>query len=209
MADPSRDGKDDLRSLRQHIQLDQALNDRRILALVSPYQKTEIPLTPLISEATHMRVYGLEVDINGTRLALQLDTGASGILIPHRAADRAGVEKLAEATFGGFGDNLKSPGGYHGIGERLRIGSVEFQDALINVTDQETVGTADGLIGTDVFSQFLITLDFSGQEAAARYTGGLSSFGRRASRPRHLARHAEFCAGVSLRPYAASSDPRE
>jgi hypothetical protein len=93
-----------------------------------------------------------------------LDTGASGILIPHRAADRARVEKLAEATFGGFGDNLKSPGGYHGIGERLRIGSVEYQDALINVTDQETVGTADGLIGTDVFSQFLITLDFASKK---------------------------------------------
>lgn len=163
MADPSRNG-DDLEALRRHIQLDKALNDRRILALVSPYQKTEIPLRPLISEATHMRVYGLEVDINGTRLALQLDTGASGILIPHRAADRARVEKLAEATFGGFGDNLKSPGGYHGIGERLRIGSVEYQDALINVTDQETVGTADGLIGTDVFSQFLITLDFASKK---------------------------------------------
>jgi predicted aspartyl protease len=163
MADPRRNA-DDLEALRRHIQLDRALNDRRILVLVSPYQKTEIPLAPLISEATHMRVYGLEVNINGTTLALQLDTGASGILIPHRAADRARVEKLADANFGGFGDNLKSQAGYQGIAERVRIGSVEFHDALIRVSSQETVGSADGLIGTDVFSQYLITLDFGAKK---------------------------------------------
>jgi hypothetical protein len=97
-------------------------------------------------------------------LALQLDTGASGILIPHRAGDRAGVARLSDATFGGFGDSLKSPGGYRGIAERVRIGSVEFHDALINVSSQESIGTADGLIGTDVFSEFLITMDFSAKK---------------------------------------------
>ena len=163
MADPRRDEKD-IADLRQHIQLDQALNGRHVLALVSPYQKTEIPLAPLISDVTHMRVYGLEVNINGTPLALQLDTGASGILIPHRAGDRAGVARLSYATFGGFGDSLKSPGGYRGIAERVRIGSVEFHDALINVSSQESIGTADGLIGTDVFSEFLITMDFSAKK---------------------------------------------
>jgi tetratricopeptide (TPR) repeat protein len=163
MADPRRDEKDTA-DLRQHIQLDQALNDRRVFTLASPYQKTEMPLVPMISEATHMRVYGLEVNINGTPLALQLDTGASGIMLPHRAADRAGVQKLGDANFGGFGDSLKSHAGYRGIAERLRIGSVEFHDALINVSGQEAVGTAGGLIGTDVFSQFLITLDFAAKK---------------------------------------------
>jgi tetratricopeptide (TPR) repeat protein len=160
MADPGRSAAA-LEDLRRHIQLDRALNDRRILTLATPYQKTEIPLTALISDATHMRTYGLDVNLNGIALKLLLDTGASGILIPRRAADRANVGKLADAIFGGFGDDLKSPAGYHGIAERLRIGSVEFHDALINVSNQDAVGTADGLIGTDVFSDFLLTLDFS------------------------------------------------
>jgi tetratricopeptide (TPR) repeat protein len=167
MADPVRNEKD-LEDLRQHIQLDQALNGRRLFALASPYQPTDIPLSPLISEATHMRVYGLEVNINGTLLKLQVDTGASGILIPRRAGDRAGVARLADATFGGFGDNLKSPRGYRGLADRLRIGNIEFQDALIKVSSQESVGTADGLIGTDVFSQFLITLDFAARKLLLR-----------------------------------------
>ena len=163
MADPSRN-QTELEDLRQHIQLDRALNGRRLFTLVAPYEKTEIPLIPLTSEATHMRIYCLDVNINGTPLTLQLDTGASGILIPHRAADRATVARLADATFGGFGDNLKSPRGYHGLAEHVRIGTVEFKDALIKVSNQETVGTADGLIGTDVFSQFLVTLDFGAQK---------------------------------------------
>jgi predicted aspartyl protease len=140
------------------------LNGRRLFALATPYEKTEIPLAPLTSEATHMRIYCLDVKINGTPLTLQLDTGASGILIPRRAADRAAVERLADATFGGFGDNLKSSRGYNGLAAHLRIGTVEFKDALIKVSNQEAVGAADGLIGTDVFSQFLVTLDFAVQK---------------------------------------------
>jgi tetratricopeptide (TPR) repeat protein len=163
MADPNRN-QPELEDLRQHIQLDRALNGRRLFALTTSYENAEIPLTPLTSEATHMRIYCLDVKINGTPLTLQLDTGASGILIPHRAADRAAVARLADATFGGFGDNLKSPRGYYGLAEHLRIGTVESKDALIKVSNQEAVGTADGLIGTDVFSQFLVTLDFAAQK---------------------------------------------
>ena len=151
-----KDGED----LRLHIQLDRALNGRHVFTLASPYARTEVPLRAMTSE-THMRVYGLEVNINGTLVALQLDTGASGILIPQRAANRAGLGRLADATFGGFGDNLKAPRGYHAIADRLRIGSVEFHDALISVSSQDSVGAADGLIGTDVFSDFLVTLNFS------------------------------------------------
>ena len=165
MADPLRNEKE-LEELRQHIQLDQALNGRRLFALATPYQSAEIPLDPLISEATRMRVYGVEVSINGTPVRLQVDTGASGILIRRRAADRAGLARLSDATFSGFGDDLKAPRGYHGLADRLRVGSIEFRDALVNVSNQESVGTADGLIGTDVFSQFLITLDFSAKKLA-------------------------------------------
>jgi len=163
IPDPGRNEKE-IDDLRQHIQLDRALNGRRILALSSPYEKSEIPLIALNSEATHMRVYGLEVNINGTPLALQLDTGASGILIPRRTGERARVSRLSDATFGGFGDNLKSPAGYHGLADRLRIGAVEFHDALIKVSSLDAVGAADGLIGTDVFSQFLLTLDFAARK---------------------------------------------
>jgi tetratricopeptide (TPR) repeat protein len=159
MADPGRN-QSELEDLRRHIQLDQALNGRRLMVLSGPYQRTEIPVAVLISDATHMRTYGLDVSINGTPMRLILDTGASGILIPRRLADRARVAKLSDAAFSGFGDNIKPNSGYHGLADRVRIGDLEFRDALINVSNQDSVGTADGLIGTDVFSRFLLTVDF-------------------------------------------------
>lgn len=157
MADPSRDEKQ-MEDLQQHIQFDKALRGRSLMVLASPYAKTEIPLINLVNGTT-LR-YGLEVRLGGTKLRLVLDTGASGILIPRWAAGRAGVAEIAGASFGGFGDNPKASPGYRGIADRLRIGDVEFRDALISVSNQDSVGPVDGLIGTNVFAQFLVTLDF-------------------------------------------------
>jgi len=163
MVDPSRNEKE-LEDLRQHIRLDKALQGRAVMALSSRYQKTEVPLLNLFNSATRTLYYGLEVSLGGTRLRLLLDTGASGILIPRWAAVRAGIAELAGATFGGVGDDPRLSAGYHGIVDRVRIGDVEFRDALISVSNQDSVGAADGLIGTNVFAQFLVTLDFAGRK---------------------------------------------
>jgi len=163
MADPTRDEKQ-LDDLRQHIRLDRALQGRALMVLASPYQSTEIPLLNLVNSSTRTLYYGLEVSLGGINLRLVLDTGASGILIPRWAAARAGVTELAGATFGGIGDNPKPSAGYHGIVDRVRIGTVELRDALISVSNQDSIGTTDGLIGTNVFSEFLVTLDFTGRK---------------------------------------------
>ena len=163
MFDPGRDEKQ-LEDLRQHIQLDKAIRGRTLMALASPYRKTAIPLVNLLNPATRALYYGVELSLGGIKLRLVLDTGASGILIPHWAAARAGIAQLVGAAFNGFGDNSKLSAGYRGIVDRIRIGDVEFRDALINVSNQDSVGTADGLIGTNVFSEFLVTLDFAAKE---------------------------------------------
>ncbi|HMD50197.1 MAG TPA: aspartyl protease family protein [Bryobacteraceae bacterium] len=147
----------------QRLQLAKAAQGRTLNVLVSPYRKTEIPLAPLMNNGTRMRSYGLDVSVNGTVLRLLLDTGASGIVLPRRAAERAGVTRLAQATLRGFGDSSRPSAGYRGIAQRVRIGDVEYRDALISVADQESIGIADGLIGTNVFAPFLITLDFAGR----------------------------------------------
>jgi predicted aspartyl protease len=159
LLDPVRDA-DQLRDLRQYILLYKALNGRKIMVLASPYEKTAIPLAKFISHTTHMRAFGLEAIVNGAKLRLVMDTGASGIVIQRRAAERAGVVRLADASFRGIGNNAKRPGGYHGIADRVRIGDMEIRDALIDVVDRDFI-TEDGLIGTNVFSEFLVTLNFA------------------------------------------------
>jgi len=153
---------DDLQSLRQHIQLDKALNGRKFSVLASPHERYEIPLLDL-TNASHLRTYALEVDVNGALVRLVLDTGASGILIQRNAAEKGRVVRLSDATFAGIGDNKRRPRGYYGLAERLPIGKVEFHDAVVRVSDDYFEGAGEGLIGSDVFAQFLVTLDFAGK----------------------------------------------
>jgi predicted aspartyl protease len=158
LTDPS-----DPEDYQQRLQLAKAAQGRALNVLVSPYTKTEIALATFMNNSTRMRSYGLDVNVNGAVFRLLLDTGASGIVLPRKAAERAGVTRLAQATLRGFGDSSRPSAGYRGLAQRVRIGDVEYRDALISVADQESIGIAQGLIGTNVFAPFLITLDFAGR----------------------------------------------
>lgn len=154
----------DLEDLNQRLQFARVVRGRLLNVLASAYKSTVIPLAAFTSEKAHTRSYGLEVNINGSVMNLVLDTGASGVVIPLRAAEKAGVVRLAQATTRGFGDSTKPSSGYRGLAQHLRVGDVEYRDALITVVDRDSIGTADGLIGSDLFGQFLITLDFAARQ---------------------------------------------
>jgi predicted aspartyl protease len=138
-----------------------ALDGRHATVLASPYQPAEILLRGF-ENATHTRTYGLEVLVNGIPVKLVLDTGASGIVMSRASAARAQLARLADGVVRGIGDDAKGTGGYRALAEHFRIGDVEYRDALISVADQNITGIEDGLIGSNVFSEFLITLDFAG-----------------------------------------------
>jgi len=150
-----------LQELQQRAELAKALDGRQVMALVSPYKPVEIPLEGFVSGTTRMRTYGLEVLVNGKPARLVLDTGAAGIVLSHPAAERVGLTRVADATVRGIGDNAKLTAGYRAIAERFQIGDVEYRDAVISVADQSFVGIEDGLIGSNVLGEFLITLDFA------------------------------------------------
>jgi predicted aspartyl protease/Tfp pilus assembly protein PilF len=146
--------------LRQRMELANALDGREVTVLASPYHAVEIPLLGF-ENAAHTRTYGVEVLVNGTPVKLVLDTGAAGIVLSRAAAERAGLTRLAAGTVRGIGDNAKGTGGYRAIAEHFKIGGVEYRNALISVAGQSMEGIQDGLIGSNVFSEFLITLDFA------------------------------------------------
>jgi hypothetical protein len=147
--------------LRQRMELAKALNGREVTVLASPYRAGEIPLRGFVNGATHVRTYGVEVLVNGSPVKLVLDTGAAGIVMSRPAAERVGLTRLSDVTVRGIGDNAKGTGGYRALAEHFRIGEVEYRDALVSVTEQSMDGIQDGLIGSNVFSEFLITLDFA------------------------------------------------
>jgi predicted aspartyl protease len=126
-------------------------------------QATEAELRALLIDVNHLHGYGLTVKVNGHSSRLLLDTGASGILINSGLAQKAGITPLATTKLAGIGD--KGPvDGYIGYANSIRIGELEFRDCLVEVSNKRSVLEDDGLIGADVFSHFLVTIDFLWQK---------------------------------------------
>lgn len=127
--------------------------------LVSKVTATETPLVRLLMDPQHLRGFGLAIELNGHKSSLMLDTGASGILVRRGIAEKAGISKITETRIGGIGDR-GTRNGYIGVADSIRIGGLEFQNCPIEVIEGRSVADEDGLIGADVFDDFLVDLDF-------------------------------------------------
>lgn len=154
---PAADGN--LNHLRQDSELAKALNGHPAMELASPYRSAEVPLQTFINGA-NVRSYGLQVMLEGQPAQLVLDTGASGIVLSHAAAERLGLTRVGGAAVRGIGDNSRLRGAYRGLAGSLQIGSVEYRNVPVSVSNQTFTGLQDGLIGANVLGQFLMTLDF-------------------------------------------------
>jgi predicted aspartyl protease/Flp pilus assembly protein TadD len=127
--------------------------------LVSNTDTAEIPFKYLYQDGTHIRAFGLEVKLNDHTTRLQIDTGASGLLVSRSVADHAGLKQFSRTEVAGVGSQ-GSKGAYTTFADDIKIGSLEFKDCEVEVIDKGNVADSDGLIGMDVFSRFLVTLDY-------------------------------------------------
>ncbi len=134
----------------------QPLHTCRLTAKTLP---AETNLVPLLVDAKRLRGYGLLVKINDTSSKLLLDTGASGILINSKIAEKAGVTRIADVHIGGLGDRGASSG-YVAFAKKLQIGNLVFEDCYIDVVEKKNSLGEDGLVGSDIFADFLVDLDF-------------------------------------------------
>jgi tetratricopeptide (TPR) repeat protein len=127
--------------------------------LANPVEKADIHLEPLMYNAKILREWGLRVGVNDRNSSLVLDTGASGVTLSRKAAEKAGVIKLADTRIGGIGDEGVASS-YIGYAKSLKIGNLEFKDCIVDVMDRNKWVDVDGLIGTDVFSDYIVDIDF-------------------------------------------------
>jgi tetratricopeptide (TPR) repeat protein len=164
LSSPTNDDQEMRDSLLRYLDL---LRERekqpRSCKLVSKLTATETALQPMLTDPTHLHGYGLEVKVNGRSSRLLLDTGASGLLISKKMAEKAGIKQLAASKLGGIGDKGMVDA-YIGYADSIKIGNLEFQNCLVEVSDKRSVLDDDGLIGADVFSHYLVTIDFPHQK---------------------------------------------
>jgi tetratricopeptide (TPR) repeat protein len=154
------DGVEDRVDLTKVLNLlqDEIANPKRTCRQVNKVSSTEVRLEPLMDTPQIIRGYGLSVNFNGTTAKLMLDTGAGGILVDRRVAQKAGIKPIMETQIGGIGSKGES-GGYLGYADSIKIGGLEFRDCIVEVLNQRAVLDDNGLIGSDEFSDYLVDID--------------------------------------------------
>ena len=161
LASPTGDDPEDIRHMRMFLEFmkNSATQPRRPCRLVSTTTSTQLPFTYLMEDAYRIRAFGLDVRLNGEKAKLQIDTGAGGILVSRSVAERAGLKAVSQTEMGGIGSQGYKAG-YTAYADSIRIGDLEFHDCAVRVLDTRNVVDEDGLIGMDVFANFLVTLDY-------------------------------------------------
>jgi hypothetical protein len=137
--------------------------------MVEPVAEAKLPIVSIISGAgvglaeQDMVAAGLDVYLNGKRKRLEIDTGASGLFLSRSVAKAAGLIPEAVTHGGGIGDEgpVKT---FMTHVDDIRIGGMEFKNCMVEVLDHGGVLDTDGLIGPDVFRDYLVTLDIPSRE---------------------------------------------
>jgi len=162
LAQPSNDDADTRRTLGELLEYLKASQPGSLSRCrpASEVTATEANLIQVQTGSRGLQGVGLDVTINGQASKLLLDTGASGILVSRKLASRAGLKPVSDMRVMGIGDKPDSQGHIESANS-VRLGDLEFHNCQVQVVDSLSA-SEDGIIGADVFSEFLIEMDFPG-----------------------------------------------
>jgi len=160
LSAPSGDDAEAIRQMKSDLDRwkKQVGEPPRACKLTSAATSADIPFIKLIGWMGHTRASGLEMGLNSTTARLQLGAGEGGLTVYRPVAERAGLKRLTPSEPGPF------PGAkptYTAYADSIKVGGLEFHDCTIKVIDASSPDDdGDGLIGIDVFSDFLLTVDY-------------------------------------------------
>jgi hypothetical protein len=113
--------------------------------------------SPVLDVRVNRKIVHLWFDTsyNG-RLAIE---GVSGLLILKSAAEHMGLKPLFENMVPGTGPQGPRKG-YVAYADSIELGGLEFHNCAVQVMEGLFGNDGDGAISTNLFSDFLVTLDF-------------------------------------------------
>jgi predicted aspartyl protease len=161
-------GTNDDEDEREHLRTSLAVMDEDAegkhagCKLVSKVTEARISLERLMYGASRIRGAGVKAQLNEAKATLLLDSGASGILVSRKIAEKAGIESIAETDVHGIGDKGAAKS-FVGVAKSIKIGELEFEGCHVEAMASNSVAEGDGLIGADVFSHFLVNINFPDQ----------------------------------------------
>jgi tetratricopeptide (TPR) repeat protein len=155
---PEDDAAAQARLLKRWIAEAKALGGKAPCELAAPYAQYKVPFFPL-RNGRHVTGAGLPVRINDAKANILLDTGADGLMVDRKFAERAGLQRIADTEVYGVGNEAPSPGWIAYV-PSLEIGGLEFRNCLVTVNEKSSKDEA-GLLGSDIFQRFLVKMDFT------------------------------------------------
>ena len=149
---------------REYTEFVKAIAGRKVWVPAREVERTEIKMELLtVGASMARRGYGLRVRLNDrATVTLLLDTGSSGVTITRKLAEKIGASKLSEQALEGVGKSGPAVG-YKAWVDKVVIGELEFHDCFVHATPRE-IAQVDGIIGSDVFAKYLVTLDIPAQK---------------------------------------------
>ncbi|HEX7285260.1 MAG TPA: aspartyl protease family protein [Candidatus Angelobacter sp.] len=164
---------------REYVDFLKALEGRKVWLPAREVQQAEVKLQPIFTPQqaasqgngvrapvqsiienpeSRVRGYSLQVKLNDRATAsVMLDTGASGLTISRKLAEKMGAKKLSDRSLEGVGNEAPLKG-YEAWVDKVTIGELEFHDCHVFVTPKNNPDF-DGLIGTNVFEDYLVKVD--------------------------------------------------
>jgi predicted aspartyl protease len=127
-----------------------------------PVEHAKFPIQSILNGPTNPQGYALDVLFNGKRRRLEIDTGASGILLSREATNGLALTRRPDELklqTGGVGDQGNVASAITFV-ESIRIGNVEFHNCPIELLSKRGRLDVDGLIGADFFAKYLVSMDF-------------------------------------------------
>ena len=135
------------------------LNGRKTFEPVEPIAETNLHLS-ILGDPRSTQGVALDVSFNGGKpLRLVFDTGASGLVISERAAEKAGLKLAGQTEAYGVGEKgAKVVRG--AFADTCKVGPIEYKTCFVQAVEGRNVVEQDGLIGADFFARYLVTIDF-------------------------------------------------
>lgn len=158
LARPHPDHEEEISSMTRYLEWlkTRERESAHACRLVSKVDQTEMKLKVFYTDRQgYAKSIALPTTVNDHNILLQVDTGATGIMVSSVFAKAAGLTPVSAAYAGGIGDQGRRSG-YRAVADHIQIGDLEFHDCVVLVADRLGLG---GLIGTDVFGSYLVDID--------------------------------------------------
>ncbi len=152
------DDDDRLTEAKAALALIAAFGNKDYAVMDAPQQPAPIPLRKALN------LIFTDVKINGKGpYNFVVDTGASQTALSQKLARDLGLKIITTTVMHGVGGSGKVDSNIYRV-DRLQIGDVAIKDLPVGTFDDPLISQlADGIIGTSMLADFIITINYPGQ----------------------------------------------